>query len=229
MSTHQPFIAEFTRLLRQIAADYLAGAALPDLAAEHGLPPGALEEAFVQVGFLPVGSMARQYWRRVPMARIAEDHGVNERTLYRLLARHGIERNGGTFKHLPLSREEIAARYLRGREEQQKIAADLGVSPNVISRRLREAGVQVPVGARPLALPVQQIRERRNRGKESSLWLLSSESRTPPSAGFSGVEFVSRWCCRLKPVPGLPGSPRFGHSTRCRSHTPLPGVESRYE
>ncbi|MFH8410430.1 hypothetical protein ACH4FX_37490 [Streptomyces sp. NPDC018019] len=160
-----PFIATFTHLLRQIAADYLCGAELPDLADDHGLSLGALEEALVQVGFLPIGSMARQYWRRVPMARIADDHGVNERTLYRLLARYGIERHGGPRKDLPLSPAQIADRYLRGRDQQQNIAAELGVSPHTISRRLREAGVQVPIGARPLALPVRQIRERRNEGE----------------------------------------------------------------
>ncbi|MER6913989.1 hypothetical protein ABT354_20140 [Streptomyces sp. NPDC000594] len=79
--------------LRVIAADYLAGGELEHLAEDHGLEPGELESLLAQAGFLPIGAMARRYWRREPMARIAESFEINERTLYRVLARYGIERN----------------------------------------------------------------------------------------------------------------------------------------
>jgi hypothetical protein len=164
---HQSLIEELAEdlPLREAAADFLAGAELGDLASDYSIAPEALKELLTLAGFLPIGDMARRYWRREPIERIAASYGVSGRTLFRMLKRFGIERNGGTRKHLPLSVQEIARFYTHERHQLQDIAAELDVNRGIISRRLREAGVRVPVGHRPLDLPAQEIRRRREAGE----------------------------------------------------------------
>lgn len=80
--------------LREIAAAYLAGAELSDLAEGYDVELPALAALLVQVGFLPVGSVVRRYWQREPIEAIAASRGVSERTIYRMLARYRVSRRG---------------------------------------------------------------------------------------------------------------------------------------
>lgn len=151
--------------LREAAADFLAGAELGCLALHYGTVPEVLEDLLTWAGFLPIGDIARRYWRRDPVGQIAASYGMSGRTLFRLLDRFGIERNGGTRRELPLPSEEIARAYVHERRQIQDIAAELNVNSGTISRRLREVGVHIPLGQRPLDLPEQEIRRRRAAGE----------------------------------------------------------------
>ncbi|MFF8422970.1 helix-turn-helix domain-containing protein [Streptomyces sp. NPDC015680] len=50
--------------VRDIAAAFLAGATLEELAAEHGAPAVLLEDLLTDVGFLPAAAEARSMWSR---------------------------------------------------------------------------------------------------------------------------------------------------------------------
>ncbi|WP_338704089.1 LysM peptidoglycan-binding domain-containing protein (plasmid) [Streptomyces sp. Q6] len=159
--------------MREIAEDFLAGAELAELAAEFGIWPVLLETHLAAAGFWPVGDLARRYWRHEPVSKIATVHAMTERQVYRLLDRHGVARRGRR-RELPVPSAELARQYLVERRELQDIGAALGVSARVVSRRLRDdVGVRVPVGSRPIELPVQELRRRRDAG--TSLVALAAE------------------------------------------------------
>nr|WTB29735.1 hypothetical protein OG781_09735 [Streptomyces sp. NBC_00830] len=97
-------------------------------------------------------------------ASLAAEFGLTERFVFRLLDKHDIPRRG-CVKELDMPLAELKRRYLEDRVELQDLAAMLGVSRGTVSRRLAEAGVTVPLGARPLDLPVDEILERRQRNE----------------------------------------------------------------
>lgn len=92
-----------------------------------------------RAGFLPIGDMARRYWRREPVEPIAASHAMSGRTLFRLLERFGIRRNSGTGKDLPRTTQELARSYAHGRRQLQEIAAELGVTRGTVSRQRPQA------------------------------------------------------------------------------------------
>lgn len=212
---HRSAMAELAEELplREAAEDFLAGAELGDLALHHGTVPEVLEDLLTWAGFLPIGDMARRYWRREPVGQIAASYGMSGRTLFRLLDRFGIERNGGTRRELPLPSEEIARAYVHERRQIQDIAAELNVNPGTISRRLREVGIRVPLGQRPLDLPEREIRRRRAAGE--TLTSLAHEfgasaptiRRRLKGAGWSG---------KLVGIVRIPDAPRTGMT--CPGH-----------
>ncbi|WP_328403969.1 helix-turn-helix domain-containing protein [Streptomyces sp. NBC_00390] len=116
---------------------------------------------------IPVQEIIDRYVIAGETARaIADDYGLNERYVFRLLARHDIPRRG-TRKVLPLSNGEIARRYVEGRVEIQAMAAELGVSRHTIAKRLNEARVQRPVGHRGRDLPDAEIAARHDAGESA--------------------------------------------------------------
>lgn len=70
---------------------------------------------------------------------ILERHKIGRTTLYRHLAKRGIDRN---FRRIPLPVDDIAARYLAG-ESENSLATAFATSRNVIRSRLEIAGVTI--------------------------------------------------------------------------------------
>lgn len=116
---------------------------------------------------LPVLEIVNRYRKGETARQLADVYGCCDNTISRLLEQHGVPRRGNRLS-LPVSNEELARRYLEDRAEVQELAAEYGASGYLISDRLRQAGVRVPVGKRRLDLPDEEIVARWKRGESIS-------------------------------------------------------------
>ncbi|MFE6272228.1 hypothetical protein ACFVQ9_25945 [Streptomyces goshikiensis] len=114
---HRSVLADLAAVLplREVAADFPAGAELEDLADDYATDPDELRALLTEVGFFPLGEIARCYWRREPVETIANSDQMSGRTSYRLLSHHGIARNGATRIEVGVPSAEVARRYLEDR------------------------------------------------------------------------------------------------------------------
>lgn len=114
---------------------------------------------------LPVQDIVARYQEGESATDIGEDYGCSNTTILDLLRRNGVARRAGRMVDLPVPDEELARRYVEERAQLQDLAAEFGVTVNLISRRLAKAGVVVPVGKRRMDLPDAEIVARYRRGE----------------------------------------------------------------
>lgn len=117
------------------------------------------------VNTLPADQIVERYQQGETSFDLGRAYGCSNTTIINILKRHGVARREGRTIHLPVSNEYLAHRYLNDRVEIQHLAAQLGVKPDLVSRRLAAAGVVVPVGQRRMDLPDEEIVERYQRGE----------------------------------------------------------------
>lgn len=117
------------------------------------------------VDAIPAAEVIARYRAGESASQLGRAYECSSTTILSILKRNGVTRRTGRLIELPVPGEELARRYLDDREEIQKIAADLGVKPNLISRRLAAAGVVVPVGHRRMDLPDAEIVARYKQGE----------------------------------------------------------------
>jgi len=117
------------------------------------------------VDTLPATRIIAQYKAGATAVQLGREYGCSGTTILGLLKRHRVPRRDGRRIELPVSAEELVRRYVHERKQIQDIAAELGVKPNLISRRLAAAGVVVPVGQRRMDLPDAEIVARYKRGE----------------------------------------------------------------
>lgn len=117
------------------------------------------------VDTLPAARIIAQYKAGATAVQLGREYGCSNTTILGLLKRHRVPRRDGRRIELPVSVEELVRRYVDEREQIQDIAAELGVKPNLISRRLAAAGVVVPVGQRRMDLPDAEIVARFEHGE----------------------------------------------------------------
>ncbi|MEU8469614.1 hypothetical protein AB0F30_17100 [Streptomyces sp. NPDC029006] len=114
---------------------------------------------------LPADEVIRRYRAGETTAQLGQAYGCSRSTIIDVLKRHNVPRRVDRTIQLPVSNEELARRYLHERAEIQQLAAECGVTPNLISRRLAAAGVAVPVGHRRMDLPDAEIVRRYRQGE----------------------------------------------------------------
>ena len=117
------------------------------------------------VDTLPAKDIVTRYRAGETTYQLGRAYGCSQTTIISILKRHGVSRRVGRLIELPVSDEELARRYLEERAELQQLAAELGVKPNLVSRRVAAAGVAVPVGHRRMDLPDAEIVARYKRGE----------------------------------------------------------------
>jgi uncharacterized protein (DUF433 family) len=119
---------------------------------------------------LPVQEILTRYQAGESSDELGQAFGCSGSSIRRLLASNGVPlrppRRRSTV--LPISDEEMARRYIEDRATAKGLAAEFGVKPHLISRRLAKAGVHVPVGQRRLALPDDEIVQRVRNGEPVS-------------------------------------------------------------
>ncbi|MFF2864487.1 LysM peptidoglycan-binding domain-containing protein [Streptomyces rubiginosohelvolus] len=113
---------------------------------------------------IPLPQLVQHYQDGQTLAALAAKHGCGTTTIRDLLESCGVQPRGRCIQ-LSATPEELARRYVDGRERLQDMAAEFGVSVATISARLAEAGVKVPLGARRLDLPDAEILERYRKGE----------------------------------------------------------------
>jgi Mor family transcriptional regulator len=124
------------------------------------LPP-----ATYLVDTLPSDEIVERYRSGETTYDLSRAYKCSNTTIINILKRNGVARRSDRTIHLPVSNEYLAHRYLHDRAEIQHLAAELGVKPNLVSRRLADAGVAVPVGHRRMDLPDSEIVKRYQRGE----------------------------------------------------------------
>jgi transposase-like protein len=117
------------------------------------------------VDTLPADEVIARYRSGASARAIGETYGCSASTILAVLRRHQVQRRVARRIELSVSTAEIVRRYRDERQEIQAIAADLGATPHLISRRLAEGGIKVPVGQRPMSLPDAEIRRRHKEGE----------------------------------------------------------------
>jgi DNA invertase Pin-like site-specific DNA recombinase len=125
----------------------------------------SLPKAVPMVDSIPAEDVIARYRAGESTNQIGKTYGCSGFTITSILKRNGVSRRAGRTIELPVSNEELARRYLLDRAEIQQLAAELGVKPDLISRRLAAAGVVVPLGSRRMDLPDAEIVERYKRGE----------------------------------------------------------------
>lgn len=117
------------------------------------------------VAKLPVQEIAAAYQSGTSAGQLGIDYGCSGSTILSLLKRHNVRRRNGREIELAVGDAVLVRRYVEDRDEIQHIAADLGVKPNLVSRRLAAAGVRIPVGHRRMDLPDEEIVARYHRNE----------------------------------------------------------------
>jgi transposase-like protein/uncharacterized protein YerC len=117
------------------------------------------------VDALPADRIADRYRAGATAVQLGREYGCNSSTILAVLERHGVTRRKGRWIDLPVTDAELVRRYVDERLEIQEIASQLGVKPNLISRRLTAAGVVIPRGQRRMDLPDAEIVARFKRGE----------------------------------------------------------------
>ncbi|MFF8544734.1 hypothetical protein ACF060_31110 [Streptomyces werraensis] len=135
---------------------------------KHKLPP-----AQYLIDTLPREEIAARYRRGESAGSLGDAFGCSAKTIGDVLRRAGVPLREGRTIDLPVPVEELARRYLEERALLQDLAAEYGITVNLISRRLAKAGVVVPVGKRRMDLPDDEIVARHRSGES-----VASLSRT---------------------------------------------------
>lgn len=143
------------------------------------LPP-----AIFLLDTLPATEVIARYQSGESTRQLGAAYGCSETTIIAILKRNSIPRRAGRRIDLPVTDEELARRYLEERVELQQLATELGVKPNLVSRRVAAAGVVVPVGHRRMDLPDAEIVRRYKAGE--------SANRIAKSYGVSHVTVMRR-------------------------------------
>lgn len=117
------------------------------------------------VDTLPADEIIARYRSGASARTIGETYGCSASTILAVLRRHHVQRRVARRIELSIPTAEIVRRYRDERCEIKAIAAGLGVAPHLISRRLAEGGVKVPVGQRRMDLPDAEIRRRHREGE----------------------------------------------------------------
>lgn len=133
---------------------------------------------------LPAAEICVRYQAGESTNQLAKVYGCSNTTIIGILKRHDVPRRVGRTVELPVPDEELARRYLEERMELQQLAEELGVKPNLVSRRVAAAGVKVPVGHRRMDLPDVEIVRRYKAGE--------SANRIAKSYGVSHVTVMRR-------------------------------------
>lgn len=133
---------------------------------------------------LPAAEVIARYQSGESTRQLGAVYGCSESTIIAILKRNSIPRRAGRRIDLPVTDEELARRYLHERVELQELARELGVTPNLVSRRVAAAGVKVPVGHRRMDLPDAEIVRRYKAGE--------SANRIAKSYGVSHVTVMRR-------------------------------------
>ncbi|MGQ4393826.1 hypothetical protein ACN6K5_003612 [Streptomyces violaceoruber] len=133
---------------------------------------------------LPAAEICVRYQDGESTNQLAKVYGCSNTTIIGILKRHDVPRRVGRTIELPVPDEELARRYLQDRMELQQLAEELGVKPNLVSRRVAAAGVKVPVGHRRMDLPDAEIVRRYKAGE--------SANRIAKSYGVSHVTVMRR-------------------------------------
>lgn len=114
---------------------------------------------------LPTESIVARYREGATAVELGREYGCSSTTILTILRRCQVKIRKGNEIELPVSDADLVRRYRDERMQIQDIAADLGVKPNLISRRLSAAGVRIPVGHRRMDLPDMEIVARYRRGE----------------------------------------------------------------
>ncbi|PSK57056.1 hypothetical protein B0E38_02587 [Streptomyces sp. 111WW2] len=133
---------------------------------------------------LPAAEICARYQAGESTNQLAKVYGCSNTTIIGILKRHDVPRRVGRTIELPVPDEELARRYLEERVELQQLATELGVKPNLVSRRVAAAGVKVPLGHRRMDLPDAEIVRRYKAGE--------SANRIAKSYGVSHVTVMRR-------------------------------------
>ncbi|MFE0206973.1 hypothetical protein [Streptomyces sp. NPDC058985] len=128
----------------------------------------SLPPATYLVDTLPAAEVCVRYRAGESTVQIAEAYGCGESTIITVLKRNDVPRRVGRKIELPVSDTELARRYLDERVELQQLARELGVKPNLVSRRVAAAGVKVPLGHRRMDLPDAEIVRRYKAGESAN-------------------------------------------------------------
>ncbi|WP_157849386.1 hypothetical protein [Streptomyces violaceorubidus] len=133
---------------------------------------------------LPTDPIVTRYQEGATAVDLGREYGCSSTTILTILRRCQVQVRKGREIELPVSDADLVRRYVDERMQIQDIAAELGVKPNLISRRLSAAGVRIPVGHRRMDLPDAEI-VRRYRAGESA-------NRIAKSYGVSHVTVMRR-------------------------------------
>lgn len=119
---------------------------------------------------LPVQEILTRYQAGESTYELGQAFGCSGSSIGNLLASNEVPRRPPRRRStvLPIPDEELARRYIEDRAMVKELAAELGVKPHLISRRLAKAGVRIPVGQRRLAVPDDEIVERVRNGEPLS-------------------------------------------------------------
>lgn len=127
---------------------------------KHKLPP-----ARYLVDTLPREEIVTRYRGGESAVSLGNDFGCSNSTILDVLRQAGVQPRKGSTVDLPVPAEELARRYLEDRVMLRDMAAEFGVTVNLISRRLAKAGVVVPLGKRRMDLPDEEIVARHRQGE----------------------------------------------------------------